>query len=582
MNNFKISTRLLALIGLMSALMAGVGALGLYGIWKTNDALKSVYEDRLVPVGQLDTIVRAILRNRLAIAVSLVTPTPGEIAKNTAEVEANIELITKTWDAYMATRLTPEEERLAKTFAEDRKKFVQEGLRPAVAALRANDTKEAQRIVVEKIRPLYVPVAQGVDALIKLQLDEGKREYEAAVARYETIRMAAIAALILGVGLAASFGLLLIRGINRSLGHAVEVSNAVAQGDLTKAIHVDGKDEIAQLLRAMSDMKENLVRVVSEVRDGVDSVSTASAQIAAGNQDLSSRTEQQASNLQQTAASMEQLTSTVKQSADNARQANQLANAASESAARGGQVVGEVVTTMNAITEASKRIAEIINVIDGIAFQTNILALNAAVEAARAGEQGRGFAVVAGEVRNLAQRSAQAAREIKAMITDSVQKVEAGSRLVSDAGATMNEIVTQVKRVTDLIGEITSAAVEQSSGISQVNEAVTQMDQVTQQNAALVEESAAAAASLKEQADRLARAVAVFRLSHVEAQRAIARAQAGTIAGGTVKPAAVRTGSKAPAKPAAVRSGAKDAAKTNDRAADSGAAAGKPDEWVEF
>jgi methyl-accepting chemotaxis protein-1 (serine sensor receptor) len=569
MNNFKISTRLLALIGVMSVLLAGIGVIGLIGISKTNQALQSVYEDRLVAVGQLDTIVRAILRNRLAIAVSLVTPTPEEIAKNTAEVEANIELITKTWDAYIATRLTPEEERLAKTFAEDRKKFVQEGLRPAVAALRANDTKEAQRIVVEKIRPLYVPVAQGVDALIKLQLDVAKQEYEAAVARYETIRAVAIAALILGVGLAATFGLLLIRGINRSLGHAVEVSNAVAQGDLTKPIHVDGKDEIAQLLKAMSDMKENLVRVVSEVRAGVDSVSTASAQIAAGNQDLSSRTEQQASNLQQTAASMEQLTATVKQSADNARQANQLANAASESAARGGQVVGEVITTMNAITEASKRIAEIINVIDGIAFQTNILALNAAVEAARAGEQGRGFAVVAGEVRNLAQRSAQAAREIKAMITDSVQKVEAGSRLVSDAGATMNEIVTQVKRVTDLIGEITSAAVEQSSGISQVNEAVTQMDQVTQQNAALVEESAAAAASLKEQADRLASAVAVFRLSQVEAQRAIARAQAGAITSRAAKPAAVRTGSKGPAK-------------TNDRATDTGAAAGKPGEWEEF
>jgi methyl-accepting chemotaxis protein-1 (serine sensor receptor) len=569
MNNFRISTRLLALIGVMSALLAAIGAIGLVGISKTNQALQSVYEDRLVAVGQLDTIVRAILRNRLAIAVSLVTPTPEEIAKNTAEVEANIELINKTWDAYMATRLTAEEERLAKAFAEDRKKFVQEGLRPAVAALRARDTKEAQRIVVEKIRPLYVPVAQGVDALIKLQLDVGKQEYEAAVARYETIRITAIAALILGIGLAVTFGLLLIRGINRSLGHAVEVSNAVAQGDLTKAIHVEGKDEIAQLLNAMSEMKENLVRVVSEVRTGVDSVSTASAQIAAGNQDLSSRTEQQASNLQETAASMEQLTSTVKQSADSARQANQLANAASESAARGGQVVGEVITTMNAITESSKRIAEIINVIDGIAFQTNILALNAAVEAARAGEQGRGFAVVAGEVRNLAQRSAQAAREIKAMITDSVQKVEMGSRLVTDAGATMNEIVTQVKRVTDLIGEITSAAVEQSSGISQVNEAVTQMDQVTQQNAALVEESAAAAASLKEQADRLASAVAVFRLSHLEAQRVIARAQAGAGTGGHSKPTPVRTGSKGPAKVGAP-------------SADRSAVAGKPGEWEEF
>jgi methyl-accepting chemotaxis protein-1 (serine sensor receptor) len=582
MNNFKISTRLLALIGVMSALLAGIGAIGLVGISRSNQALQSVYEDRLVPVGQLDTIVRAILRNRLAIANSLVTPTPEYIARNTAEVEANIELISKTWDAFMATHLTPEEERLAKTFAEDRKKFVQEGLRPAVAALRANDTKEAQRIVVEKIRPLYEPVAHGVDALIKLQLDVAKQEYEAAVARYETIRVAAIAALILSVGLAATFGLLLIRGINRSLGHAVEVSNAVAQGDLTKAIHVDGKDEIAQLLTAMSDMKENLVRVVSEVRDGVDSVSTASAQIAAGNQDLSGRTEQQASSLQQTAASMEQLTSTVKQSADNARQANQLANAASESAARGGQVVGEVVLTMNAITEASKRIAEIINVIDGIAFQTNILALNAAVEAARAGEQGRGFAVVAGEVRNLAQRSAQAAREIKAMITDSVQKVEAGSRLVNDAGATMNEIVTQVKRVTDLIGEITSAAVEQSSGISQVNEAVTQMDQVTQQNAALVEESAAAAASLKEQADRLASAVAVFRLSQVEAQRAIARAQGSAAASGAAQRTAMRTGSKGPAKTTAVRTGSKGPAKTNGSTTDPGAAAGKSGEWEEF
>jgi methyl-accepting chemotaxis protein len=272
-------------------------------------------------------------------------------------------------------------------------------------------------------------------------------------------------------------------------------------------------------------MRAQFSQVVGEVRNGVESVSTASGEIAAGNQDLSSRTEQQASSLQETAASMEELTTTVKQSADNARQANQLANTASEAASKGGAVVGQVVSTMEEITASSRKIADIISVIDGIAFQTNILALNAAVEAARAGEQGRGFAVVAGEVRNLAQRSAQAAREIKTLISDSVEKVDAGSKQVAEAGATMNEIVTQVRRVTDLIGEISSAALEQSSGIGQVNEAITQMDQVTQQNAALVEQSAAAAASLKAQANQLAEAVAVFKLSHAEAHGAITQAQ---------------------------------------------------------
>jgi methyl-accepting chemotaxis protein len=365
---------------------------------------------------------------------------------------------------------------------------------------------------------------------------------------------------IAGTLLATAFGWALVAGIRKSLGYAQDVSSAIAAGDLTRTVRVEGRDEVAQLLRTMDEMKNSLVRLVSEVRAGVDSVGTASAQIAAGNQDLSSRTEEQASSLEETAASMEQLTSTVKHTAENAKQANQLANSASTAAAGGGAVVEKVVATMEDIAAASKRIAEIIGVIDGIAFQTNILALNAAVEAARAGEQGRGFAVVAGEVRNLAQRSAEAAKEIKAVIGDSVAKVETGSLLVHDAGVSMTEIVKQVKRVNDLISEITSASQEQSSGILQVNEAVTQMDKVTQQNAALVEESAAAAASLETQARSLSTAVGVFKLRADQCSAAAAPAAAAPRL--PAAPAPARKSVKAPQ--AAAKPGSEAAAASQD------------------
>ena len=303
------------------------------------------------------------------------------------------------------------------------------------------------------------------------------------------------------------------RSITRPISEAVKVAQTVAAGDLTSRIELKRKDETGQLLQALKDMNDSLVRIVGEVRTGTDVIATASKQISTGNLDLSSRTEEQASALEETASSMEELTSTVRQNADNARQANSLATSASEVAVKGGAVVAQVVDTMGSINESAKKIVDIISVIDGIAFQTNILALNAAVEAARAGEQGRGFAVVAAEVRNLAQRSASAAKEIKALIGDSVEKVDAGARLVDEAGATMGEIVASVKRVSDIINEITAAGNEQHSGIEQINQAIVQMDQTTQQNAALVEEAAAAAQSLQDQAASLSMVVSVFKLA---------------------------------------------------------------------
>ena len=325
--------------------------------------------------------------------------------------------------------------------------------------------------------------------------------------------MAVVVAGVAGLALLVVLSWVLVARIRQSLSEVSGVARRIGEGDLSRPVQVSGRGEVAEMMLAMQQMQASLVRIVGEVRLSSDSIATGSSEIATGNADLSQRTEEQASNLEETAASMEELTSTVKNNADTAHKAAALAGEASRAAVQGGEVVGQVVSPMEEISAASRKITDIISVIDGIAFQTNILALNAAVEAARAGEQGRGFAVVASEVRSLAQRSADAAREIKTLIGASVEKVENGTQLVSEAGRSMEGIVAQVQRVSDLIGEISSATSEQTTGISQVGEAVTQLDQVTQQNAALVEQSAAAADSLRHQAAKLAEVVSVFRLA---------------------------------------------------------------------
>ena len=373
--------------------------------------------------------------------------------------------------------------------------------------------EDAERLFTQQYQPAtqrYIDMVQRLLDMQRAAIDSSAAD---VLVRFSASRAAIITVVSLAFVLGALAAWWITRGITRPLAEALRVARTVANNDLTSRITVDSRDETGQLLQALRQMNDNLAQVVGQVRSGADSIATASGEIDAGNQDLSSRTEQQASSLEQTAAAMEELTSTVKQNAENARQANQLAASASQTAVQGGKVVAGVVDTMGGISESSRKIADIIGVIDSIAFQTNILALNAAVEAARAGEQGRGFAVVAAEVRSLAQRSAQAASEIKALIQTSVQAVDVGVRQVEDAGKTMKEIVDSVQRVGDIIGEITAASSEQSGGIGQVNQAVGDIDRMTQQNAALVEESAAAAESLREQAARLAQVVGQFRIA---------------------------------------------------------------------
>jgi len=513
MKQLNIKARLSILVAVLLAFLALSGALTLHWVARGNDALATVYNDRVVPLKQLKILADAYAVSMVDVAHKV---RDGSLNADDGanKVTAAFGEIDKQWKAYTATYLVPAEKELVAK-ATPLMKQADEGGHKLLALIRAKDMDGLKAFTAQGMYEAIDPIGDVLDQLINVQLDVAKLEYDKSQAAYQstvwTIVVLTTLAVVAGIGVAWY----IIQSIVGPIGQAVTVAQTVASGDLTSRIEVRSTDETGQLLAALKHMNDGLSTLVSSVRNSSESIATGTSQIAIGNADLSQRTEEQASNLQQTAASMEELTATVHHNSETAQQATQLAASACATAEKGGVVVGQVVATMDTITQASKKISDIIGVIDGIAFQTNILALNAAVEAARAGEQGRGFAVVASEVRTLAQRSAQAAKEIKSLINDSVDKVDTGARLVSEAGETMGEIVQQVKRVTDLIAEISHATQEQSSGISQVGHAVTQLDQVTQQNAALVEESAAAAESLKHQAASLAQVVSVFKVSSV-------------------------------------------------------------------
>jgi methyl-accepting chemotaxis protein len=510
--DLRIASKLLVSF---SAVLALTIALGIFSIvqvgsvYETTDEIKAV---ALPSVRAVLEVKAAAWRYRTAEVQHIVTTDPNKMAETEKRIASILEEFGKYIDQFVKLSSEPDEKAAFAEMMQVSAKYV-ETTKKMVALSRDNRKEEATALLEGESQELFTAFIKKVDELVAINVNESVKAGEAADSIYSGARSWIIIVLASSVALGILLALGIARAVSRPLHQAVRIAQAVAAGDLTARIEVRSKDETGLLLQALKDMNDNLVRIVGEVRTGTETIATASNQIASGNADLSSRTEQQAGSLEETASSMEELTSTVKQNADNARQANGLAASASEVALKGGTVVAQVVDTMGSINESARKIVDIIGVIDGIAFQTNILALNAAVEAARAGEQGRGFAVVASEVRNLAQRSAAAAKEIKTLIGDSVEKVDAGAKLVDQAGATMEEIVASVKRVTDIMGEIAAASQEQTAGIEQVNQAISQMDEVTQQNASLVEEAAAASQSMQDQAANLAQVVSVFRLN---------------------------------------------------------------------
>jgi len=555
--NIQIKTLLRGAMALLTAILLLVGGAGLHGISQTNDALKETYANQLASSQALAEAMIGTTRLRLALDRGIMPGSEGEdLKKHVERSKVFVESSDRGWKRYMALPQNDEEKALASALAAKRQEFFDKGVTPWHNALVAGNREEALRLGRDVMPELQRGMVAAHDKLEKFQMETSKSNFEAAQSRFETIRALAIALIVFGMVIAVVATAMLHRAIVQPVEEALSVFERMAGGDLTSRVSSMSKNEIGRMMQALAKMQDSLSGIVSEVRGGTDSIASATQQISAGNTDLSQRTEEQAASLEQTAASMEELTTVVRQNADNARQAGVLAGEASQIALKGGDVVGRVVDTMNEINGASRKVVEIIGVIEGIAFQTNILALNAAVEAARAGEQGRGFAVVAGEVRSLAQRSANAAKEIESLISESGQRVESGTKLVAEAGHTMGEIVQAVRRVTDIMNEISAASQEQTTGIEQVNQAVAQMDQVTQQNAALVEEAAAAAGALEEQAQKLKSVVSVFSLaSDGSAPRALSAPvrAAPALPPAAAKPAPAPAAERAPARPASKR-----------------------------
>src|SRR5476649_476096 len=583
----KVGTRLGLGFALVLVLLVAVTVVGIARMAQIQERLDHVIDVNNV-VTRLVTDMRTNVSDRItSLRILTLMTDAGDMEPEMARIKTQTTTYQdaqKKLEAQFALEATAEEKTLLASIKEY-EAAAMPAIGKASALWLANDAEGATRVMIKEIRPVQKKWIEALEQLTTLEDKLNAQMQQDARTAFDSARLFMIILGVLAVGMGVAAALVITRGLLKQLGgepdYTASIAGSIANGDLSIGIHTQPSDN-SSLLAEMKEMRNSLVNIVGQVRVGTETIGTASREIAAGNLDLSSRTEMQASALEKTASAMEELTSTVKQNADNAREANKLAATASDVALKGGSVASQVVDTMSSINESAKKIVDIIGVIDGIAFQTNILALNAAVEAARAGEQGRGFAVVASEVRNLAQRSAGAAKEIKTLIDDSVEKVGAGTKLVGQAGVTMDEVVASVRRVTDIMGEIANASQEQSAGIEQVNHSIIEMDSMTRQNAALVEEAAAAAQSLQDQAGELARVVSIFKLVEGEervvyqASTALAAAPKATpkatVRALTPRAPAARKLTPAPAATAAAAAKPKKVA----------AAASASDEWEEF